>query len=84
MSPGKIGALVLYAVLAILALTQAGTTTGTVVNWIIIVLVVTHAVEMVVLFRLCRDAPGSLAGNLFNVFVFGYFHMVEMKASLAQ
>jgi len=28
----------------------------------------------------CGRAPGSLPGNLFQVFLFGYFHMVEMKA----
>jgi uncharacterized protein YhhL (DUF1145 family) len=82
MSSGKIGALVVYAVLAIIAVTQAGTTAGTVVNWMIVVLVATHLVEMIFLFGLCRKAPGSLAGNLLQVFVFGYFHTVEMKAAL--
>lgn len=82
MSAGKIGALVVYAILAVLAVTQAGTSTGAVVNWIIVGLLAAHVVEMVVLFRLCRQASGSLAGNLFNVLLFGYFHMVEMKASV--
>ena len=36
----KIGALIFYAVLAALAITQAGTLGGTVVNWIIVALVV--------------------------------------------
>ena len=39
MSSGKIGALIFYAVLALLAFTQAGTQVGTVVNWIIVGLV---------------------------------------------
>lgn len=82
MSKGKIGALVLYAVLAIIAITQAGTTAGTVANWIIVVLAATHLLEMILLFGLCRKAPGSLGGNLLQVFVFGYFHTVEMKAKL--
>ena len=80
MSRGKIGALVLYAVLAALAITQAGTSTGTVVNWIIFALVVVHALEVVIFFKLCREAGGSLPGHLLNVFVFGYFHTQELKA----
>ena len=27
---------------------------------------------------------GALGGNLFSVFLFGYFHRVEMKASVTQ
>ena len=83
MSSGKIGALVLYVILAALAITQAGTQIGTVVNWIIVGLVAVHALEVVVFFKLCREAPGSLVGNLINVFVFGYFHTQEMKAKVA-
>lgn len=80
MSAGKIGCLVLYAVLILVALTQAGTTMGSGAAWILLALAVSHVLEMVLYFRLCQQASGSLAGNLFSVFVFGYFHMVEMKA----
>ena len=80
MSAGKIGCLILYAVLILVAFTQAGTTLGSGAAWILLALAVSHVLEMVLYFRLCQQASGSLAGNLFNVFVFGYFHMVEMKA----
>ena len=79
MSSGKKGALVLYAILAILAITQAGTQIGAVVNWVIIGLVAIHALEVVIYFNLCRKAGGSLVGHLLNVFVFGYFHTQEIK-----
>ena len=79
MSSGKKGALVFYAILAILAITQAGTQIGTVVNWVILGLVIIHALEVVVFFNLCKKAGGSLAGHLLNVFVFGYFHTREIK-----
>jgi hypothetical protein len=39
---------------------------------------------MVMLYPLCRQASGSLAGNLFQVFVFGYYHMIEMKAEVGK
>ena len=82
MSAGKIVCLLVYAVLAIVAVVAAGTTAATVCIWILVGLLATHVVEMVILFRLCQQASGSLAGNLLNVLVFGYFHTVEMKASL--
>lgn len=81
MSAGKIGCLVLYAVLIVVAFTQAGTTLGAGAGWILLALAVSHVLEMILYFRLCQQASGSLAGNLFSVFVFGYFHMVEMKAA---
>ena len=83
MSSGKIGALVFYAVLALLAFTQAGTQLGTVVNWIIVGLVLVHALEVVVYFKLCKDADGSLIAHLLNVFIFGYFHTQELKRAAA-
>ncbi|MCB1700137.1 MAG: hypothetical protein H6985_15775 [Pseudomonadales bacterium] len=83
MSAGKIGCLVLYAVLAAVALTEAGSSIGALAIWVLLVLVVVHAVEVVVFFRLCQQAGGSLPGNMLQVFVFGYFHTIEMKAAVA-
>jgi hypothetical protein len=80
MSAGKIGCLVLYAVLVMLAITQAGTSVATLAVWVLLVLAVAHAIEVLIFFRLCQRAPGSLLGNLLQLFIFGYFHMVEMKA----
>jgi uncharacterized protein YhhL (DUF1145 family) len=78
MSIGKISALVFYAVLAALAITQAGTQVGAIVNWIIIGLVLVHSLEVIIFYKLCRDAGGSLAGHLLNIFIFGYFHKKEL------
>jgi len=82
MSAGKIGCLIVYAALAMVALTQQGSAMATLAVWALLVLAVAHTIEMVVLFSLCQRAPGSLPGNLFQVFLFGYFHMVEMKAKV--
>ena len=81
MSAAKIVLLVVYAVLAVLALTQAGTAAGSWALRIILILAVAHAVEVVVFFRACQRAGGSLVGHLFNVFLFGVFHMKEIKAA---
>jgi uncharacterized protein YhhL (DUF1145 family) len=83
MSRGKISALVCYAVLVILAVTQAGSMPGTIVNWVIVALVAVHTLEVVVFFKLCKNAGGSLLGHLFNVFIFGYLHTSELKAKAA-
>ena len=80
MSAGKIGSLVLYVALAMVAITQAGTSAATLAVWVLLVLAVVHAIEMLIFFRLCQSASGSLPGNLLQVFLFGYFHTVEMKA----
>jgi uncharacterized protein YhhL (DUF1145 family) len=80
MSIGKIVLLVLYAVLAILAITQTGTSVGALAVWALLALAVVHAIEVLVFFRLSQRAPGSLAGNLLQVFLFGFLHAAEMKA----
>ncbi len=84
MSAGKVGCLVLYAVLAAVTVTQAGTTAATVALWTLAAFAVAHTVEMGVYFRLCQQAGGSLPVNLLQVFLFGYFHTVEMKAAVQQ
>ena len=81
MSAGKIIALVLYAVLAALAITQAGSTAGIWATRIILVLVVAHSLEVLVFFKACQRAGGSLAGHLVNVFLFGVLHMKEVNAA---
>jgi uncharacterized protein YhhL (DUF1145 family) len=82
MSAGKIVLLVVYAVLALLAITQAGTMAGTVATWIIVGLLVAHTIEVLVYFKLCQQAGGSLVGNLVNVFLFGVLHAKEMKGAM--
>jgi len=84
MSAAKIGLLVFYAIVAAVAVSQAGTTLGAVAKWTIIVLIVVHVLEMIVHFRLCQRAGGSLVGNLFNVLIFGILHAKEMKATVPQ
>lgn len=81
MSIGKVVGLALYAVLAVLAFTQAGTQTGQIVNWIILGLVVVHTLEVIIFFKLCRDADGSLPGHMLQVFLFGVLHVKELKAA---
>lgn len=79
MSAAKIVMLVIYVVLAALALTVSGPV-GTWSLAILVVLAVAHGVETVVFYRLCERAGGSLGLHLLNVFLFGVLHVRELKA----
>jgi len=81
MSPLKIGALVLYAVLGALALTQGDTAAGIWSLRILVILAVAHTLEILVFFKACQRAGGSLPLHLANVFLFGVLHMKEVKAA---
>ena len=81
MSATKIVSLVAYAVLAVLALTQGDTALGTWSLRILVILAVVHAIEMVVFFKLCKSAGGSLPMHLVNIFLFGVIHAGEIKAA---
>ena len=83
MSPAKIVLLVIYAILAFLALTQGETAAGTWSVYLLVILAVTHLIETIVFFKLCKAAGGSLAGHLVSVFVFGVLHANELKAAQA-
>jgi len=81
MSAGKIVLLMVYAVLAVLALTQGDSATGVWALRLIGILVVVHLVETAVYFKLCQSAGGSLPGHLLNVFLFGVLHVKEIKTA---
>lgn len=83
MSAAKTVALLVYAALAALALTQGDSPAGVWSVRIILLLVVAHLVELVVFFRACQRAGGSLPVHLLNVFLFGVLHMREIKPASA-
>ena len=79
MSVGKIVMVVLYAVLAGLAITQGETSAGIWALRLLWILAVVHAIETAIFFKLCKTAEGSLGGNLLSVFLFGVLHVKELK-----
>ena len=81
MSAAKIVLLVVYAVLAGLALTQGDSTTGVWALRILGILAVVHVIETVVYFKLCMAAGGSLPAHLLSVFLFGVMHVNELKTA---
>jgi uncharacterized protein YhhL (DUF1145 family) len=81
MSSAKIVLLVVYAVLAGLALTQGDTSAGIWSLRLLGILAIAHIIETVVYFKLCKSAGGSLGGHLLSVFLFGVLHVNELKAA---
>lgn len=81
MSGAKIGLLVVYVVLAGLAVTQGDSAAGVWSLRLLGVLVIVHLIETAVYFKLCKSAGGSFGGHLLSVFVFGVLHVKELKAA---
>lgn len=81
MSTAKIVMLVLYAILAGLAITQGDTAAGIWSLRLLYLLAVLHIIEVAVYFKLCKAAGGSLGGHLLSVLLFGVLHVKELKAS---
>ena len=81
MSPGKIVLLLVYVVLAGLAVTQGDSSVGVWSLRLIYLLVAVHTVEVLVFFKVYKEADGSLAGHVVKVFLFGVLHMQDIKAA---
>lgn len=84
MSAGKVVLLVIYAVLVGLALTQGDSAFGVWSLRILALLVVVHAIEVLVYFKLCKAAGGSFVGHMVQVFIFGVLHVKDIKAAQSQ
>lgn len=83
MSAGKIVLLVIYAILAALAITQGDSAVGVWALRLIVLLVIVHTIEVLVFFKACREAGGSLPVHLLNVLLFGVLHVKGIKAAAA-
>jgi len=81
MSTAKIVLLVVYAVLAGLALTQGDSAAGIWSLRLLGILALAHIIEVAVYFKLCKAAGGSLGGHVVSVFLFGVLHVNELKAA---
>lgn len=80
MSVSKIAILVVYAVLIGLAVVAPESSAGAYSLGLLLVLAAVHAVEVIVFYKRCKAAGGSMAAHVLNVFLFGVFHIKELKA----
>ena len=79
MSGTKIGILVGYAVLIALVVLGSGIA-ASIALWLLVLLAVAHVVEMAVFYGRCKAAGGSMPGHMLQVFLFGVFHVRELKS----
>ncbi len=78
MSNQKIAVLAVWIVSALAAL-LAGGIIGTIGSLLFGLLVIAHAIECVVFHKEIQNAPGPLASQLVQVFLFGVVHMGELR-----
>lgn len=83
MSATKKTLIAIYAVLALLAVTQSDIALGQWSLRILLVLAVAHLVEVAIFYRFCREAGGSMVSHVLNLFFFGILHVQELKAARA-
>ncbi len=67
-------------VLALVGAVFASSTLASLSRFVLAVLVVAHVVECVVYLPKLRRAPGSLAGQLWQTFLFGIAHLRELPS----
>ena len=78
----KVTTLVFYGVLAWVAITQPLTLGANISQGLLVLLVAVHLLECVAYRDLIKEAPGSPAWHLLNVFLFGVVHMLVMKSAI--
>ena len=79
MSKVKMSILVVYVLIAAVAVVAAGSTAGSVALNTLLILAAAHFVEMFVFFRRCQQAGGSMPAHMLNVFLFGIIHVRELN-----
>ena len=78
----KIAGLILYAILVYVGITRQMTLEANVSIGLLAVLGIVHLVECVIFRRLISEAPGGVAWNAVNVFLFGVVHAGQMKKAM--
>ncbi len=78
----KVGTLVFYLLLAWVAITRPLTLGANISQGLLVLIVAVHLLECVSYRDLIKQAPGSPAWHLLNVFLFGLVHMLVMKSEI--
>ncbi|MDJ0879004.1 MAG: hypothetical protein QNI86_10360 [Halieaceae bacterium] len=80
----KIFSLLLYSFLGYVAITRPLTLEANLCTGILLALVIAHSIECVVFRKTIVEAPGHPAWHTLNVFLFGIFHMFQMKEAIVE
>lgn len=79
MSSAKLAILASYAALIAIAVFLPGSTAATFALGLLLLLAVAHLVEMMIFYKRCKAAGGSMARHMLHLFLFGVFHVRELK-----
>lgn len=75
----KIGSLVVYVILIYVAINFPLTVVSQFSIGTLVLLAALHTMECYIYRKLAQQAPGGVGWNLLNLFLFGLFHMMDMK-----
>ena len=78
----KISTLVLYVILTYVAISFPLTVWSQFSIGLLVLLCALHLLECYQYRGLIQQAPGGVSWNLLNVFLFGLFHMMDMKDAI--
>jgi uncharacterized protein YhhL (DUF1145 family) len=78
----KLVTLVFYVLLVVVVVTQPLSLGANISQGLLVLLVVVHLLECFTYRDLIKEAPGSPAWHLLNVFLFGVTHMLVMKSAI--
>lgn len=79
MNTAKVVLSLTYIALLALAIGVAGGQLAVYAGWVLLVLIIAHAVEVVLFFNRCRQAEGSTLWHLVQVFLFGVLHVRQLE-----
>jgi uncharacterized protein YhhL (DUF1145 family) len=80
----KSGFLILYVILIYVAITVPLTLPANISLGVLVLLAALHLVECFMYKDIIRQAPGSPAWHLLNIFLFGIVHMMNMKVAIRE
>jgi uncharacterized protein YhhL (DUF1145 family) len=83
-NPAKIGALLFYAAALLSLLLDFPPLLEQILQWGSVLLLATHALEVVVCLRWIRLYPGSLALSILLTLLFGFVHWLPYKRQAEQ
>jgi uncharacterized protein YhhL (DUF1145 family) len=81
-NPAKAVLLVIWLLCGAAFFAPAGWSAASAGRTLFWVLSIAHSVEFLVFLGLFRRAPGDLAGHFVQTFLFGLFHVREVRAAL--
>ncbi len=79
MSIHKVLTLLIWLAGIVAFLIPSDSNIASILKVVVLFLIVAHAIEVAVFWKVLNKAPGSLAGHVFSTMLFGLFHIGPLK-----